>query len=336
MKNGDENMNTIIMNKILMHMLDFEHKKIHLSESFVDLNETNQEYYRKKVEKALYSTQLKELTVGSLHEMILRGDKFIESEDEFKNQAKKMSEKFFALGSLIEEMPNCNLIYVDCYMDGVHKIAAIKLNYKYAPVSVVEEGNVRITRRQILPAAGAGIDEAIVIDVDHKKLAIIEKKYMIDGKMDTYLNSQWIKGEEKLTDKQKYNTMKKVIAKMDDIYHVNETEALPLMKQELLERTENNEPIKPIAVVKKVLEKDYQASEESEIMLKDMGIDENDEIASLAISRNLEKCKLVLDEDVEVVLNVEDYVNGTKIDKVDNGDGTTSLVLKNIKEIVVK
>ena len=44
-------MNTIIINKIMMHMLDFEHRKIYLSEDFCELNDTTQEYYHKKVEK---------------------------------------------------------------------------------------------------------------------------------------------------------------------------------------------------------------------------------------------------------------------------------------------
>ena len=99
--------------------------------------------------------------------------------------------------------------------DGVHIIAALKLNYKYNSVSLVEEENVRITRRQVLPQIGTAVDEAIIIDTDHKKLSLIEKKYLIDGKMDTYLNSQWIKGEEKLTDRQKISTMKKVVNKIN-------------------------------------------------------------------------------------------------------------------------
>ncbi len=145
----------------------------------------------------------------------------------------------------------------------------LKLNYKYNSVSLVEEENVRITRRQVLPQIGTNVDEAIIIDTHHKKISLIEKKYLIDGKMDTYLNSQWIKGEEKLTDRQKISTMKKVVNKIDDIYHVNDKEALPLVKQEILERTQMGELVKPIEVVRKVMERDYQAQEESETMLKD-------------------------------------------------------------------
>lgn len=315
-------------------MLDFEHKHIYYSDSFVDLNESNLEYYKKKVEKALYSASLKELTVGSLHEFVLRTNKMIESDEEFIIQAKEITDKLYTLGSVIEDMPNCNVLIVDCYKDGERIIAILKLNYHYVPFSVVEEGNVRIINKQVLPTAGSAVSEAIIMNVDQSQLSIIEKKYMIDGRNDYYLNAQWIKGEEKLTDKEKYNTMKKVVNKMDDIYHVNEIEAFPLMKQEVVTLMENHLPIKPMSIVKKVLERDYQAQEESEIMLKDMGIDENDEIYTLAGS--MDKCKLVLDTDIEINVLIDDYINGENIKKEMQSDGTYQIILKNINDIKIR
>lgn len=331
---GDK-MNTIVINKILMHMLDFEHRKIYHSTDFVDMNETSIDYYRKKVEKALNSPSLKELTVGSLHEMMLRSEKMIESDEEFIKQAHEMTDKLFALGSVIEEMPNSNVLFVDCYKNGERYVAALKLNYRYIPMSVIDEENIRITKKQVLPTMGSPVDEAIVVNVDAKKLFLIEKKYMIDGKMDFYLNAQWIKGEEKLTDKQKMSTMKKVVRKMDDIYNVNDGKALPLMKHEIQERIDTNQPVKPLEIVKKVLESDGQAQEESEIMMKDLGIDEEDRIESLSLT-SMDKCKLVLDDDIEISLPIEEYLSGDKIEKVKQEDGTYSILLKDVNEVIVK
>ena len=328
-------MNTIVINKILMHMLDFEHRKIYHSTDFVDMNETSIDYYRKKVEKALNSPSLKELTVGSLHEMMLRSDKMIESDEEFIKQAHEMTDKLFALGSVIEEMPNSNVLFVDCYKNGERYGAALKLNYRYIPMSVIDEENIRITKKQVLPTMGSPVDEAIVVNVDAKKLFLIEKKYMIDGRMDFYLNAQWIKGEEKLTDKQKMSTMKKVVKKMDDIYNVNDGKALPLMKYEIQERIDTNQPVKPLEIVKKVLESDGQAQEESEIMMKDLGIDEEDRIESLSLT-SMDKCKLVLDDDIEISLPIEEYLSGDKVEKVKQEDGTYSILLKDVSEVIVK
>ena len=328
-------MNTIVINKILMHMLDFEHRKIYHSTDFVDMNETSIDYYRKKVEKALNSPSLKELTVGSLHEMMLRSDKMIESDEEFIKQAHEMTDKLFALGSVIEEMPNSNVLFVDCYKNGERYVAALKLNYRYIPMSVIDEENIRITKKQVLPTMGSPVDEAIVVNVGAKKLFLIEKKYMIDGRMDFYLNAQWIKGEEKLTDKQKMSTMKKVVKKMDDIYNVNDGKALPLMKHEIQERIDTNQPVKPLEIVKKVLESDGQAQEESEIMMKDLGIDEEDRIESLSLT-SMDKCKLVLDDDIEISLPIEEYLSGDKVEKVKQEDGTYSILLKDVSEVIVK
>ncbi len=328
-------MNTIVINKILMHMLDFEHRKIYHSTDFVDMNETSIDYYRKKVEKALNSPSLKELTVGSLHEMMLRSEKMIESQEEFIKQAHEMTDKLFALGSVIEEMPNSNVLFVDCYKNGERYVGALKLNYRYIPMSVIDENNIRITKKQVLPTMGSLVDEAIIVNVDAKKLFLIEKKYNIDGKLDFYLNAQWIKGEEKLTDKQKISTMKKVVRKMDDIYNVNDGKALPLMKHEIQEKIDTNQPVKPLEIVKKVLEKDGQAQEESEIMMKDLGIGEEDQIESLSLTA-MDKCKLVLDDEIEISLPIEEYLSGDKVEKVKQEDGTYSILLKDVSEVIVK
>lgn len=328
-------MNTIIINKILMHMLDFEHRKIYHSSDFVDLNETSIDYYRKKVEKALNAPTMKELTVGSLHEMMLRSEKMIESDEEFIKQAHEMTDKLYTLGSVIEEMPNSNVLFVDCYKNGERFVAVLKLNYRMIPMSVVEEGIVRITKQQVLPMMGSAVDEAIIMNCDQKQLFVIEKKYTIDGKPDYYLNPQWIKGEEKLTDKQKLSTMTKVIKKMDNIYNVNDGKAMPLMKQEIQEKLEMNQPVIPLEIVKKVLESDYQAQEESEVMLKDLGIGEEDQIQTVALS-SMDVCKLVLDDDIEVSLPIEEYLSGSHLEKRKEENGSYSIILKDINEVIVK
>lgn len=316
-------------------MMDFEHAKIYQSKEFVDLNETNLDYFHKKLEKTLYSPALKELTVGSLHELLLKSDQMLEGEDKFKEKAKEITDDLYKLGSVIEEMPNCNLLFVDCVKDGEKHIVVMKLNYRRIPMSVVEEGMVRITTRQVLPMQGSPVNEAIVINVDQRRLFLIEKKYLIDGKEDFYLNPQWIKGEEKLTDKQKFSTMQKVIKKLDTVYDVNDGDAVPLMKQTIQEKVNNNEMIKPLEITKKVLEKDYQASEESEVMMNDLGIGEKDEISSVTLS-SMEICKLVLDGDIEVKMSVEEYLNGGHLEKRQDESGNYEIVLKNIKEIRVK
>ena len=106
------------------------------------------------------------------------------------------------------------------------------------------------------------------------------------------------------------------------------------MKQEIQEKMESNQPVKPLEIVKKVLERDYQAQEESEVMLKDLGIGEEDQIKALAGA--IDTCKLVLDDEIEVRLPIEEYLSGSHLEKVKQPDGSFSIILKDINEVVVK
>ena len=96
-------------------------------------------------------------------------------------------------------------------------------------------------------------------------------------------------------------------------------------------------PVKPLELAKKVMGDDYNASEEVETIMKDLGIEEDDEIVNVPISLDrMSRCKLVLDDDRIIELNVEDYLDGIDIEKEVDENGKTKIILKNIQDIVVK
>ena len=70
-------------------------------------------------------------------------------------------------------------------------------------------------------------------------------------------------------------------------------------------------------------------------MLKDMGIGEEDQIQSISTT-SIDKCKLVLDDEIEVSLSVDEYLQGNHLKKRKENDGTYSIILKNINEVIVK
>lgn len=317
-----------------MHMIDFEHNKVYYSNQLVDLNESNLEYYKIKLEKTLYSNSIKELTVGNFHEMILRSKNMLQSEEEFIRQSKEITNRLYELGRLIEDMFNSNVAIVDCYKDGQRHIVIMKLNYKYVPVSLIKDDQVIITNQQVLPTKGSRVEEAIIVNTETDELYLIEKKFLIDGKLDFYLNDQWIKGEEKLTDQKKYNVLKKVVNKIDDQYKPNDIDSLSLMKQEITTHLLENEPIKPYEIVREVFSKDIQAIEESEDMLDVAGIGLDEEIK--VVGRNIDKCKIVLDTNIEITMDIDDYVNSANIKKEKQEDGTINIILSNINDIIVK
>ena len=77
---------------------------------------------------------------------------------------------------------------------------------------------------------------------------------------------------------------------------------------------------------------DYNATEEVELIMRDLGIEEDDEIVNVPVSLDrMSRCKLVLDDDRIIELNVEDYLEGVDIVKEMDEGGMTRIILKNIK-----
>ena len=333
--------NTIIIDKILIHMLDLEHSKVIYSDTFINLVEGTTEYYDKKIEKCLENTGIKELVVGSQHHLLQAARNMLESDETFKEESIKITQDLFNLCTKIEEMPNANLMFVELKVDGKKYILVIKLNYKTMPMSLIEEvdgkQSIRFVNQQILPNKTTAVEEAIIINVEDSILSIIEKRFMIDGKPGYYLNEQSIKGEPKLTDKQKMSIVNKVVKKVDSQYNVIDGDPLPVVKKELVDLVMEHRPVKPLELAKKVMGDDYNASEEVETIMKDLGIEEDDEIVNVPISLDrMSRCKLVLDDDRIIELNVEDYLDGIDIEKEIDENGKTKIILKNIQDIVVK
>ena len=209
------------------------------------------------------------------------------------------------------------------------------------PMSLIEENDgvrsIKFVNRQILPNKTTAVEEAIIIDIENNSLSIIEKRFMIDGKPGYYLNDQYIKGEPKLSDKQKMSIVNKVVKKVDSEYAVFEGDPLPVVKKELAQLVMEHRPIKPMELAKKVVESDYNATQEVETIMRDLGIEEDDEIVNVPVSIDrMSRCKLVLDDDRVIELSVDDYLEGVDISQEMDERGLTRIILKNIKDVVVK
>lgn len=334
-------MNTIIKDKILVHMLDMEHSKVIYSDTFISLEENTTEYYDKKIEKCLTNTSIKELVTGSQHHLLVAAHNMIIDDEQFKAESIKIAQDLFMVCKNVEEMPNSNLMFVECKVDGKKHILVIKLNYKMTPISIIEEEdgkrNIRFVNQQVLPSKSLNVDEAIIINLEDEVISFIEKRYIIDGKPGYYLNEQYIKGEQKASDKEKLSAINKVVKRLDSAYNIIEGDPIPVVKKELVDLIIDHKPIKPVDVVKKIVEKDYAALEEVESSMQDIGIGIEDEIVNMPFSlERMNRCKLILDDDRVIELNVEDYLNNENIVREIGEGGTTTIILKNIHEIKIK
>lgn len=329
--------NTIIKNRILVNMLDMQHHKMIFSNKLIDLEHETIEYYKIKLEKALFNNQIKEIIVGKEHYLFNLARNMVIDDEQFIDGARQITQDWFNLAVNIEDMPDSNILFIECNKDGVKHLVIIKLNYKISQVAKVEQEAIKLINVQSLPAKGSNIEEAIIIDLENDKLFIIEKKFMIDGKLDFYLNNQYIKGETTLTNRQKINLVTKVIKKVDSEYNLFPCDPTPIIKKELKDLAMANLPIKPLEVTSTLMAKDYNAMEAANQIFTDLGIDQAIiDSSNLPGINKMDRCRLILDDDRIIELGIDDYLEKINLIEENQEDGKLKIILNNIDEIKIR
>lgn len=323
---------TIIIDKLLIHKLDMEERKVEYSKGFIYLANANLEYYDTKIEKCLESDQIKELIIDKNHRLLNASKNMVADVNGFIEESEVIASNWFEMCKYADEMPSSDLLFVECKIDGVKHVLILKLNYKYQPMHITEDEIHKIVTRQVAPSQGAPVEEAIIIDVENNKLSIIEKKFKFDGKAMFYLNEQYIHGMPKFTDKQKLKYLVKVCKKINRDYNVVEGDVLaPLYKTILLKGL----PLNVHNVVKTVFENDDNAVHEAQEILTDLGIDEDTTIENIKSLDKMCRCKLKLNNDRIVELDLDDYLEGIDFSTECDENGCTQIIIKNIEEVVL-
>lgn len=320
--------NTIIINKAILHQLNFETSKATYSDKLLNLDqELSLVYFHKKIDKTLNSSSISECIVGSQHHLLKMAEDMTMDDESFISCSKEICADLFSLGKNVEEMPNSTVFVSEILKNGVKYILILKLNHKQTYKEYIDElGNIHIRTSQELPTASSAVDEAIIINIETKTLSIIQKKFKVDGKKSYYLNDQWIHAELKLSDKEKIKIIKKTIKKVESEYNLDKN-GIARLKQYVEEQNISHTPLNAIDIIQHIFKSDYNAKEDGETILKDIGFKEDENIKNVEL--NTGKCKISLDNGIEITMPTADYVSGINFKKEDKTDGTSSITLEN-------
>lgn len=283
-------MKSIILKKATVHMIDFEKKKIHAGSE--DISKSCLEYIAERLKKAYSSGKLETLTVGKNHPMIAAMNKMHESDESFFETAKEISRHIYSVESLNEAMPKASVIYVTAEIGGENTLSVMKIDHKSAPVTLVDNNDVTIATRQMLPAS-KNVDEFIYVTEDSLKL--MEKKYARDGNLEAHLNDEWLNGEASLTDQKKMSVMKKVIS----LYDKN-GKTIEHMLEKINDSAACESPVSPSEIVDELLE--YNDAEEAKDIMETSGLKETETIDAF---KKQDKIKITTDEGISISVPLE-------------------------------
>lgn len=292
-------MRTFIIDSVVTSYLGLENNVCETGKAETKLSAEFSDYVQKLVQKALKSPALKEVRVGSHHELF----SYL-SEEKPEKAAMDIAGHFYSVGKHADVMPDASLVTAKGKLDGEPALIVVRTDHKPSPYNDADKNNVRIVRRQLLPSSPKA-DEAIIVCND--RVFIIEKKYTVDSKSKMILNDMWIHGEASMTDRQKENAVKKIIKNVQK--ETQDMTYIPKLKSYLSQNAVTGAPVSVKDTVEAVIDEDADEYLEAE------GIRDDEEIQNYS---DVSKVTIATDSGMKITVEADEVLAGKSI-KVEDG-----------------
>lgn len=267
-------------------------------------------------------------------------------EEDFVHKTAAIAQDWFGVMQENPAIPAGDAAFLLLTVDGVEYLAALKLNYKSGWVHRWNPDgaprNEAVRQSALLPGASGKADEAFFVDLSTHAVRLIEKKYEIDGRRQTYLGSRVLGCRAGLSPREKLSAIQAVAGEVNQQFYgntgVDEPElALAVCEEFYAARAEEKsragkpDPV-PVQAICDKLYGDMPHAREAftrALAERDITLDEPLPLSAPAV-RRMEKQSLRSAGGVEIKVPVSVYRDTTAIEFIHNPDGTTSLLIKNV------
>jgi hypothetical protein len=189
-----------------------------------------------------------------------------------------------------------------------------------------------------LPAASSKPDEGIDVNLDTLTYELLEKRYEFSGEKHYYMSEFVIESEPELSLDQSVREVKKIAKSIAKKYDDDEYDVLASVQEAVYESIEeygtiNNEKVSEHVFGDNISAKlEYRDELTAKVPEATTPVQNNREISE----KKYGKQKLKMSNGIELIVPMELYRDADSIEFVNNPDGTISIMIKNIEEIINK
>jgi hypothetical protein len=329
----------IIIRRAIVHIMDGELGYPVCSEEELELSPGLNDFFRGLIYKLLSGDDLKkcyfsEEEPSEVYEIVKTFE-----EDKLAKASKQLAQNLYAIMNANLAIPSGDFAVVSFQACSVMYLALLKMNYKESFVHITQEGengnvNQIICYQSTLPAVGAKLSEAVIINLSDYSVQIVEKKYDINGTKVNYLSELYLKCKAGMSSKTKLAIVTRAVEQVNQKHFseepVRQMEAKSILKREIEDTGSIN--------VGKISEKIYgnapEIKEEFDAKMEKYHM-EKAEVApqNEATTKKFEKQYLKTDTGIEINIPMEQYQDANQVEFLTNPDGTISVLIKNINKI---
>lgn len=329
----------IYLKRAILHIIDreagspvFSQKELDLTKDFV------RDFLQKKIQK-ISSAQTK---TGQLAEENPFSQSLKLCQEHFEEESERLVQRWFDVYQESEEAPSADIFVVLYEIDTVMYLALLKVNYRDAYTHFIEADEAGIDNRLILNRAILGsksqkADEALAVNLTDLTYELIDKKYEFSGKKEWYFSEKVIESVPAPSLEENVKVIKKVAKQLGKKFEAEEFDIMADLKEAVYDTIEETGRLDHEQIAEKVFKENITAKLAFQEEIQEQGfVPEAPTVKAVQeiSEKKYGKQKFKLSNGIELIVPVDVYRNPDLIEFVNNPDGTISVMIKNVDEVL--
>lgn len=330
----------IVIDKAILHILDFNSGLTLYSDELLDLDDNINLFLAKHIEKSYLSQDAKKGTFYDDSTFKTNLTSYLNSEIDFVKFSKEIARSFEQTLVHAEEMNPADIIIAEARIDDVRQLVIFKADSHIGYIHQVQQTengikNEIINHYSIMPSLSQKITEFAFVDMKTQAISLAGKKYTIDGNTIYALAEIVLECEQAHSPKETIKALSKTAAKVAETYGMDKVTTEVAVKQYVTGNMQQGSTLDLAAAGKEIFNAPAM-QDDLDNALKQAGFSEPVEMNPEFTIKKMCQHKLKTDTGIELTIPA-DYFNNTEYIEFNNlADGSLSITLKHINNIVNK
>ncbi len=330
--------------RAILHILDGNSGVSVYSDEELDVSDASiNNFISKHIEKVYEDASLRNAEFSDNSGFKYQLTEFIKDEDTFIALSQFIAKRMYEGITQSDKPDSSDLIVCDCILNERPTLAVLKCDNKigYTHQVMQDEGKVKnqiINHYAILPTTTQKITECAFISREDFTIKYKGRKRNIDGETTDLIADILLECIYDISSRESVNAVKKIAKKVTEENGGDTIETMSKMKEYITENIEEGE--KTYIDTEKVAEKifDGKPGMRDEFMQKieKANVPQKVEMNSYVTKKLASNVKIVTDIGVELTFPAEYYQNSDYVSFINNEDGTISIQINNIGEVINK
>ncbi|BAL82555.1 hypothetical protein SELR_08470 [Selenomonas ruminantium subsp. lactilytica TAM6421] len=329
----------VVIDKAILHILDFNSGMTVYSDEELTVQDSIETFLHKHIEKSWGSQDAKPGTFYDDSHCAQLVKEYLSGEMSFVPFSKELAKKLEDAFVHAEEMASSDVIVADVRIDDRRQIVIFKSNSHIGythQVNQTEAGikNEIINHYSIMPNLSQKMEEFAFIDAETKEVSVTAKKYTIDGNSILVFPEILLECSLTPSPKEAIKNLSKTAAKVAEAYGQDKVATEAAVKSYVTENMQATDELDLVEAGKEIFKENPSMQADFDNAIKEAGFTEPVKMDQEATIKKMCKHKLKTDTGIELTIPSEYFDNTEFMEFHNNEDGTLSIMLKHIGNIV--